>query len=137
MRPPLWRDRVGHSIEDGAMSAPRRFSPAARPSREGRDRGGSRHYGSMARGSQPAHQEVVGWGKTVGSAYAHTMLRGAERVGAQSRYNLARLPKLLAASQRRGPTPGEQGDTKAKTVLLTPLFQGPARHDPEIREPGE
>jgi transposase len=46
-------------------------------------------------------EEVFGWGKTVGPL-AQTMLRGAERVGAQftftvTGYNLARLPKLLAA----------------------------------------
>jgi transposase len=46
-------------------------------------------------------EEVFGWGKTVGPL-AQTMLRGAERVGAQftftvAGYNLARLPKLLAA----------------------------------------
>ena len=46
-------------------------------------------------------EEVFGWSKTVGPL-AQTMLRGAERVGAQftftvTGYNLARLPKLLAA----------------------------------------
>ena len=46
-------------------------------------------------------EEVFGWGKTVGPI-AQTMLRGTERVGAQftfavAGYNLARLPKLLAA----------------------------------------
>jgi transposase len=46
-------------------------------------------------------EEVFGWGKTVGPL-ARTMLRGTERVGAQftfavAGYNLARLPKLLAA----------------------------------------
>jgi transposase len=46
-------------------------------------------------------EEVFGWGKTIGPL-ARTMLRGAERVGAQftfavAGYNLARLPKLLAA----------------------------------------
>jgi transposase len=46
-------------------------------------------------------EEVFGWGKTVGPL-AQTMLRGAERAGAQftltvASYNLARLPKLLAA----------------------------------------
>lgn len=45
-------------------------------------------------------EEIFGWGKTVGPL-ARTMLRGAERVGAQftfavAGYNLARLPKLLA-----------------------------------------
>jgi hypothetical protein len=46
-------------------------------------------------------EEVFGWGKTVGPI-AQTMLRGVGRVGAQftftlAGYNLARLPKLLAA----------------------------------------
>jgi transposase len=46
-------------------------------------------------------EEVFGWAKTVGPI-AKTMLRGAKRVGAQftftlAAYNLARLPKLLAA----------------------------------------
>ena len=46
-------------------------------------------------------EEVFGWGKTIGPL-ARTMLRGTERVGAQftfavAGYNLARLPKLLAA----------------------------------------
>lgn len=46
-------------------------------------------------------EEAFGWGKTVGTA-AKTMLRGTARVGFQFTlnmvaYNLARLPKLLAA----------------------------------------
>jgi transposase len=46
-------------------------------------------------------EEAFGWGKTVGPI-ARTMLRGTRRVGAQftftlAGYNLARLPKLLAA----------------------------------------
>jgi transposase len=46
-------------------------------------------------------EEVFGWGKTIGPL-ARTMLRGTGRVGAQftfavAGYNLARLPKLLAA----------------------------------------
>jgi transposase len=46
-------------------------------------------------------EEPFGWGKTVGPL-AKTMLRGLERAGAQfiytlAAYNLARLPKLLAA----------------------------------------
>jgi hypothetical protein len=46
-------------------------------------------------------EEAFGWGKTVGPI-AKTMLRGLERVGFQFKmtmaaYNLARLPKLLAA----------------------------------------
>ena len=46
-------------------------------------------------------EEPFGWGKTVGPI-AKTMLRRFERAGAQfiytlTAYNLARLPKLLAA----------------------------------------
>jgi transposase len=46
-------------------------------------------------------EEAFGWGKTVGPI-AKTMLRGVERVGFQFKmtmaaYNLARLPRLLAA----------------------------------------
>jgi transposase len=46
-------------------------------------------------------EEAFGWGKTVGTA-AKTMLRGVARVGFQftlnmAAYNLARMPKLLAA----------------------------------------
>jgi hypothetical protein len=46
-------------------------------------------------------EEVFGWGKTIGPL-ARTMLRGTERVGAQftfavAGYNLARLPKRIAA----------------------------------------
>ena len=46
-------------------------------------------------------EEAFGWGKTVGPV-AKTMLRGLERVGFQFKmtmaaYNLARLPRLLAA----------------------------------------
>ncbi len=46
-------------------------------------------------------EEAFGWGKTIGPI-AQTMLRGIERVGAQftftlAGYDLARLPKLLAA----------------------------------------
>ena len=46
-------------------------------------------------------EEAFGWGKTVGTV-AKTMLRGTPRVGFQftltmAAYNLARLPKLLAA----------------------------------------
>lgn len=46
-------------------------------------------------------EEAFGWSKTIGPA-ARTMLRGLERVGAQfaftlAGYDLARLPKLLAA----------------------------------------
>jgi hypothetical protein len=46
-------------------------------------------------------EEAIGWGKTV-CPISKTMLRGVERVGFQFKmtmaaYNLARLPKLLAA----------------------------------------
>ena len=46
-------------------------------------------------------EEAFGWGKTIGTV-AKTMLRGLERVGFQftlnmAAYNLARLPKLIAA----------------------------------------
>jgi transposase len=46
-------------------------------------------------------EEAFGWGKTIGTA-AKTMLRGTARVGFQftlnmAAYNLARLPRLLAA----------------------------------------
>ena len=46
-------------------------------------------------------EEPFGWGKTIGQI-AKTMLRGVEAVGAQftlnmAAYNLAKLPKLLAA----------------------------------------
>jgi IS5 family transposase len=46
-------------------------------------------------------EEAFGWGKTVGPV-AKTMLRGLDRVGGQftltlAAYNLARLPRLLAA----------------------------------------
>ena len=46
-------------------------------------------------------EEAFGWGKTIGTT-AKTMLRGTQRVGFQftltmAAYNLARLPKLLAA----------------------------------------
>ena len=46
-------------------------------------------------------EEAFGWGKTIGTA-AKTMMRGTARVGFQftlnmAAYNLARLPKLLAA----------------------------------------
>ncbi|MBA4172298.1 MAG: hypothetical protein C0511_06500 [Hyphomicrobium sp.] len=46
-------------------------------------------------------EEAFGWGQTVGTA-AKTMLRGVARVGFQftltmAAYNLAKLPRLLAA----------------------------------------
>jgi len=52
---------------------------------------------------------AFGWGKTVGTA-AKTMLRGTARVGFQftlnmAAYNLARLPKLLAALRLDGKHP--------------------------------
>jgi transposase len=62
----------------------------------------SRHEGyALSQRIRKRIEEVFGWGKTVGPL-AQTMLRGAERVGAQftftvAGYNLARLPKLLAA----------------------------------------
>lgn len=62
----------------------------------------TRHAGyAMSQRIRKRIEEVFGWGKTVGPL-AQTMLRGAERVGAQftftvAGYNLARLPKLLAA----------------------------------------
>jgi len=48
-----------------------------------------------------SEKEPFGWGKTVGQL-RKTMLRGLARVGAQftlnmAAYNLARLPRLLAA----------------------------------------
>ena len=66
------------------------------------DRRTTRHAGYAA--SQRIRkriEEAFGWSKTVGPA-ARTMLRGLERVGAQftftlAGYDLARLPKLLAA----------------------------------------
>jgi transposase len=62
----------------------------------------TRHAGyAMSQRIRKRIEEVFGWGKTVGPL-AQTMLHGAERVGAQftftvAGYNLARLPKLLAA----------------------------------------
>ena len=62
----------------------------------------TRHEGyALSQRIRKRIEEVFGWGKTVGPI-AQTMLRGAERVGAQftftvAGYNLARLPKLLAA----------------------------------------
>ena len=50
---------------------------------------------------QPSIRCAFGWAKVVGTV-AKTMLRGAARVGFQftlnmAAYNLARMPKLLAA----------------------------------------
>jgi transposase len=62
----------------------------------------TRHAGyALSQRIRKRIEEVFGWGKTVGPL-AQTMLRGIERVGAQftftvAGYNLARLPKLLAA----------------------------------------
>lgn len=62
----------------------------------------TRHAGyALSQRIRKRIEEVFGWGKTVGPL-AQTMLRGTERVGAQftftvAGYNLARLPKLLAA----------------------------------------
>jgi transposase len=62
----------------------------------------TRHAGyTMSQRKRKLVEEPFGWGKTVGPL-AKTMLRGLSRVGAQftltmAAYNLARLPKLLAA----------------------------------------
>jgi transposase len=62
----------------------------------------TRHAGyALSQKIRKRIEEVFGWGKTVGPI-AKTMLRGVGRVGAQfmltlTAYNLARLPKLLAA----------------------------------------
>ena len=62
----------------------------------------TRHAGSkISQQSRKCIEEAFGWGKTVGTA-AKTMLRSVERVRFQFKptmvaYNLARLPKLLAA----------------------------------------
>jgi transposase len=62
----------------------------------------TRHEGyALSQRIRKRIEEVFGWAKIVGPI-AQTMLRGAERVGAQftftvAGYNLARLPKLLAA----------------------------------------
>jgi hypothetical protein len=63
---------------------------------------GSFNAWSSSIGTPGRHHPVrAGWSKTVGTA-ARTMLRGTVRVGFQFTlnivaYNLARLPKLLAA----------------------------------------
>jgi hypothetical protein len=62
----------------------------------------TRHPGyAVSQKKRKLIEEAFGWGKTVGTA-AKTMLRGTARVGFQftlnmTAYNLARLPKLLAA----------------------------------------
>ena len=62
----------------------------------------TRHAGyALSQRIRKRIEEAFGWSKTVGPA-AKTMLRGLERVGAQftftlAAYNIARLPKLLAA----------------------------------------
>ena len=62
----------------------------------------TRHTGyKMSQQKRKRIEEAFGWGKTVGTA-AKTMLRGIARVGFQftlnmAAYNLARLPRLLAA----------------------------------------
>ena len=62
----------------------------------------TRHAGyAVSQKKRKLIEEAFGWGKTVGTA-AKTMLRGVARVGTQftlnmAAYNLARLPKLLAA----------------------------------------
>jgi len=66
------------------------------------DRRTIRHAGyGLSQRIRKRIEEAFGWGKTVGPI-ARTMLRGTQRVGAQftftlAGYNLARLPKLLAA----------------------------------------
>ena len=62
----------------------------------------TRHTGyAVSQKKRKLIEEAFGWGKTVGTA-SKTMLRGVARVGFQftlnmAAYNLARLPKLLAA----------------------------------------
>ena len=66
------------------------------------DRRTTRHAGyAVSQKKRKQIEEPFGWGKTIGPI-AKTMLRGLDRVGAQftfamAAYNLARLPKLLAA----------------------------------------
>jgi hypothetical protein len=66
------------------------------------DRRTTRHAGyAISQRIRKRIEEAFGWSKTVGPI-AQTMLRGIERVGAQftftlAGYDLARLPKLLAA----------------------------------------
>jgi len=62
----------------------------------------TRHEGyKVSQRKRKLVEEAFGWGKTVGPV-AKTMLRGLDRVGGQftltlAAYNLARLPRLLAA----------------------------------------
>lgn len=66
------------------------------------DRRTTRHAGyATSQRIRKRIEEAFGWSKTIGPA-ARTMLRGLDRVGAQftftlAGYDLARLPKLLAA----------------------------------------
>jgi len=66
------------------------------------DRRTTRHAGyAVSQRKRKQVEEPFGWGKTIGQI-AKTMLRGVEAVGAQftlnmAAYNLAKLPKLLAA----------------------------------------
>ncbi len=78
-------------------------------------------------------EEAFGWSKTIGPI-AKTMLRTAERVGAQftftlAAYNLVRLPKLPAASRKEDMTgPAEDtSDGPRNTVPPASLFHQPAR----------
>jgi transposase len=62
----------------------------------------TRHAGyALSQKKRKLIEEAFGWGKTIGGI-RKTMLRGLDRVGAQftltmAAYNLAKLPKLLAA----------------------------------------
>lgn len=75
---------------------------AARVKGSALDRRTTRHAGYLvSQKKRKLIEEAFGWGKTVGTA-AKTMLRGVARVGFQftlnmAAYNLARMPKLLAA----------------------------------------
>jgi len=75
---------------------------AAKSKRSAIDARTTRHAGyATSQRKRKLVEEPFGWGKTVGPL-AKTMLRGLNRVGAQftltmAAYNLARLPRLLAA----------------------------------------
>jgi transposase len=75
---------------------------AARVKGSALDRRTTRHAGYLvSQKKRKLIEEAFGWGKTVGTA-AKTMLRGVAHVGFQftlnmAAYNLARMPKLLAA----------------------------------------
>jgi transposase len=75
---------------------------AAKSNRSAIDARTTRHAGyATSQRKRKLVEEPFGWGKTVGPI-AKTMLRGLGRVGAQftltmAAYNLARLPRLLAA----------------------------------------